>query len=105
MLSSVCTFGSSRSDALTLLAWAVYDVCAGLLARLDLTADEFRQLLDRVRFYRDKFVAHLDELNEMTPPTLDLLAKVIWFYRAHIVTKEVQPGDFGPYSDRHARQV
>src|SRR5215813_10671415 len=46
-----------------------------LLARLDLTADEFRQLLDRVRFYRDKFVAHLDELNEMIPPTLDLLAK------------------------------
>ena len=66
---------------------------ADLLAHLDLTAEEFKQLIDTVRVYRNKFIAHLDELNEMTPPMLDLLAKAIWFYHAHIVTKEVQPGD------------
>jgi hypothetical protein len=66
---------------------------ADLLAHLNVTADEFQHLIDKVRFYRDKFVAHLDELNEMDVPTLDLLAKAIWFYHAHIVTNEVQPGD------------
>jgi len=38
---------------------------------------------DTVRFYQDKFVAHLAELNEMTPPVLDLLTKSIWYYHAH----------------------
>lgn len=39
-----------------------------LLARLTLTADEFQQFLDKIRFYRDKFIAHLDEHNTMDIP-------------------------------------
>jgi hypothetical protein len=46
-----------------------------------------------IRFYRNKFIAHLDEHNVMGIPTLDLLAKAIWFYHAHVVTNEVQSGD------------
>jgi hypothetical protein len=64
-----------------------------LLVKLNLTSHEFETLIDEIRFYRDKFVAHLDEHNEMNFPTLDLLAKAIWFYHAHLVTNEVQPGD------------
>jgi hypothetical protein len=64
-----------------------------LLAHLKLTLDAFQQLIDRVRCYRDKFVAHLDEHNRMDIPTLDLLAEAIQFYHAHVVTNEVQPGD------------
>ena len=66
---------------------------ADLLAHLNLTAGEFQQLIERVRFYRDKFVAHLDELNEMTPPMLDVLANAVSFFHAHVVANEVQPGD------------
>jgi hypothetical protein len=64
-----------------------------LLACLNLTKKEFQQLIETVRCYRDKFVAHLDELNEMTPPMLDLLAKAVSFFHTHVVTNEVQPGD------------
>jgi hypothetical protein len=67
---------------------------ADLLAHLNLTPDEFQKLIDMIRFYRDKFLAHLDEHNIMDIPTLDLLAKAIWFYHAHVVTNEVQPGYF-----------
>jgi hypothetical protein len=66
---------------------------ADLLAHLNLTTGEFQQLIDRIRFYRDKFIAHLDEHNRMDIPTLDLLAEAIRFYHAHVVTNEVQPGD------------
>jgi hypothetical protein len=66
---------------------------ADLLAHFGLSATDFQQRLDEVRFYRNKFVAHLDEYNEIDIPTLDLLEKSLWFYHAHIVTHEVQPGD------------
>lgn len=66
---------------------------ADLLAHLDLTTDQFQNLIKQIRFYRDKFVAHLDEHNIMDIPTLDLLEKSIRFYHAHIVTKEIQPED------------
>jgi hypothetical protein len=66
---------------------------ADLLAHLNLTPDDFQQLIGNVRFYRDKFVAHLDEHNTVDVPTLDLLEKALGFYHAHIVTNEVQPGD------------
>jgi len=66
---------------------------ADLQAHLNVTPNEFQELIDKVRVYRDKFVAHLDELNDMDIPTLDLLAKAICFYHSHIVTEEIQPGD------------
>jgi hypothetical protein len=65
---------------------------ADLLVYLNLTPDEFQQIIDVIRLYRDKFIAHLDEHNIMDIPTLDLLAKAMWFYHAHVVTNEVQPG-------------
>ena len=66
---------------------------ADLLAYLNLTAAEFLKHLGEIRFYRDKFVAHLDDHNEMNVPMLNLLQQSVWFYHAHIVTNEVEPGD------------
>jgi hypothetical protein len=64
-----------------------------LLVHLKLTQKEFQKLIDMVRCCRNKFIAHLDEHNVMNIPMLDLLAKAIWFYHAHLVMNEVQPGD------------
>jgi hypothetical protein len=66
---------------------------ADLHAHLNLTATEFQQKLEQIRFYRNKFVAHLDEYNEMNIPTLNLLQQSVWFYYDHLLTNEVEPGD------------
>ena len=47
------------------------------MAHLNLIPDEFQQIIDMIRLYGDKFIAHLDEHNIMDIPTLDLLAKAI----------------------------
>jgi len=38
---------------------------ADLLAHLGLSATDFQQRLDEIRFYRNIFVAHVDEYNEI----------------------------------------
>ena len=64
-----------------------------LLAYLGITADKLQSLIEKFRVYRNKFVAHLDEFNVMDIPTLDLAAKAIRFFHAHVVTNQVQAGD------------
>jgi hypothetical protein len=77
---------------------------AALLANLNFSADDFAKHLEDIRFYRNKFVAHLDGYNEMDIPTLNLLRQSVWFYHAYIVTNEIQPGDLaGALQQRAAK--
>lgn len=45
---------------------------------------DWKRYLDTVRVYRDKFVAHLDELDEMHVPSLAVALKCVLFLYAHI---------------------
>lgn len=44
----------------------------------------FNSLLDEIRVYRDKFVAHLDDEHVMRIPTLDTALKCVFFLYAHV---------------------
>jgi hypothetical protein len=63
---------------------------------------ELFQKIDRAKFdamasemktYRDKFVAHLDELPVMQIPVLDLAYEAVQFYHEYMKANEAQPGD------------
>src|SRR4051812_44452313 len=55
--------------------------CDGLYRAVGLTAEGFESYRLEVRTYRDKFVAHLDELNEIAIPLLTpAFASVKYFY-------------------------
>jgi hypothetical protein len=64
-----------------------------LLAHLKTDAATFQTYRDEMRAYRDKFVAHLDELHEMQVPKLENARTSIEFYHAHVVSNEAQAGD------------
>lgn len=66
---------------------------AGLLSHLGLDEAGFDQEIEAMKVYRDKFVAHLDSERTMNIPVLDIARQSAWFYHAHIVAGEVQPGD------------
>ncbi|WP_205711093.1 hypothetical protein, partial [Burkholderia cepacia] len=46
--------------------------------------NDWKRYLDTVRVYRDKFVAHLDDLDEMHTPSLAIALKCVLFLYAHI---------------------
>ncbi|MBA9834094.1 hypothetical protein CFB47_39250 [Burkholderia sp. AU27893] len=46
--------------------------------------NDWKRYLDTVRVYRDKFVAHLDDLDEMHTPSLAVALKCVLFLYAHI---------------------
>lgn len=64
-----------------------------LLGHLGITEAEFDEEIEKMRRYRDKFLAHLDSDYVMDIPTLDIAKKSVWFYYAHVVNHEAQPGD------------
>jgi hypothetical protein len=66
---------------------------AGLLHHLNLDAAAFENEIKAMRSYRDKFVAHQDLEYTAILPTFDVAKKAVWFYHAHIVNQEAQPGD------------
>ncbi len=66
---------------------------AELLAELAMTADEFSKLVDTIRTYRDKFVAHLDDLTTMNIPFLDRAHAAVNFYHRYIVQHEGASSD------------
>lgn len=45
---------------------------------------DWKRYLDSVRVYRDKFVAHLDDLNVMQIPSLEVALKCVLFLYAYI---------------------
>ena len=64
-----------------------------LLARLRLNATAFQAYRNEMREYRDKFVAHLDELHVMQVPRLETARASVEFYHAYIVDNEAPTGD------------
>ena len=65
-----------------------------LYAALDITVGEFAELVERVRCYRDKFVAHLDEEREMFVPALEKAKSAIVFLHERLVQQAGGSGDW-----------
>jgi hypothetical protein len=79
---------------------------ARLLAQLETDAERFAALITKMRFYRDTFVAHLDNGLTMNLPEFEAAARVaVTFYYRHIVEIEAEPGDLAglPSVDEFAR--
>lgn len=53
----------------------------------------FQDEIKGMRHYRDRFVAHLDDLPVMDIPVLKAAEEAVWFYHHHVVTHEIQAGD------------
>lgn len=68
----------------------------GLLASTNLTAKEFDVYRIEVRKYRDKFVAHLDELNDMQIPSLQPALDSVRYLYQYLVDVE---NDVDAYPD------
>jgi hypothetical protein len=66
----------------------------GLCARLEITPAAFDAYCEKMKTYRDKFVAHLDSDLTMHPPRLDLAKEAVFFYHAHIQSSEPLDGLF-----------
>lgn len=71
----------------------------GLLGELDMTAAEFCDLVETMRRYRDKFVAHLDADRTMSIPELSMARASVWFYHKHVVAHEATEGDLAYLPD------
>jgi hypothetical protein len=65
----------------------------GLLRHVGLDAHAFEGEIDAMRLYRDKFVAHLDDLPVMNIPVLEVAKSAVWFYHGHVVTYEAKAGE------------
>lgn len=61
----------------------------GLLKRLKISDKEFASYTKSIKHYRDKFVAHLDDENEMQIPQFDLAWAAIQFYYEHATEIEL----------------
>ena len=66
---------------------------AGLLQHVRMDVLAFQAEVKTMRHYRDKFVAHLDDLPVMDIPVLEAAKEAVWFYHRHIVTFETQAGE------------
>jgi hypothetical protein len=59
-----------------------------LLEHLNVDAAVFQTYRNEMREYRDKFVAHLDDLRVMQVPRLDYARASVEFYHAYVVDNE-----------------
>jgi hypothetical protein len=64
-----------------------------LVAHLNMNAAAFQDYRNEMREYRDKFVAHLDDLRVMQVPRLDNARASVEFYHAYVAGNEAQAGD------------
>ena len=64
------------------------------LRSLNLTAAEFDAYVDSMKKYRDKFVAHLDELDTMKIPSLDIATKITEFLYQRLLAQESRTDTF-----------
>jgi hypothetical protein len=62
-----------------------------LRKKLSLTNDQWNDYDEQVTHYRDKFVAHLDQLNKMNIPRLQAALDATLFLYAHV--REILPAD------------
>lgn len=67
---------------------------AGLLASLQVTEDEFKQYIEQMRTYRDKFVAHLDDLNDMRFPSLSIAKDSTIYLYDYLLANESEGDTF-----------
>ena len=76
-----------------------------LLKQLSFDSDKFASLVKKMRFYRDKFVGHLDNEQIMNFPELEAAHVAVTFYHRHIVENDAQSGDLAglPSVDHFAR--
>ena len=58
---------------------------AQLLPAVGVNAKGWEQYLKKVRDYRDKFIAHLDEENQMNIPSTEPALKSVFFLYAHLL--------------------
>jgi hypothetical protein len=63
-----------------------------MLHHLGMTLAEFAAYIDEMRRYRDKFIAHLDDLKVMEIPFLDRAWSAVDFYHGYIVAHEAPLG-------------
>jgi hypothetical protein len=66
---------------------------ADLLRHIGIDAAAFEAEIKAMRLYRDKFVAHLDDLLMMDIPVLEAAKLAVWFYHGYIVTCEAKAGE------------
>jgi hypothetical protein len=100
-------FGSQRSEK---HHWrrVVSDVTRfeqALFRELGTNADMFGALVKKILYYRDTFIAHLDNDLVMNVPELNLALKAVTFYHRHIVEHEATPDELAglPSVDAFAR--
>lgn len=67
---------------------------AELLKVLEIDEAAFEQVIEIMRHYRDKFLAHLDSEETMNIPALDIPKKAAWFYYAYLVANEAVDEEF-----------
>lgn len=65
-----------------------------LLAKLMVTETAFNDCIEQMRTYRDKFVAHLDELDKMQIPDLTIAKKSTIFLYEYLLTQEAEGDTF-----------
>jgi hypothetical protein len=66
---------------------------SAMLLHLGVTADQHAAYVDEMRAYRDKFLAHLDDLEVMNVPFLDRAQAAVEFYHRYVVQHEAAAGD------------
>jgi hypothetical protein len=66
----------------------------GLYPALCITDGEFAELVEKIKHYRDKFVAHLDEERTMLLPALEKAKSAIAFLHARLVQQAGGSGDW-----------
>jgi hypothetical protein len=66
---------------------------AELLSHLGISADELARYVDQMRTYRDKFLAHLDDLSKMEIPFLDQGKASVDLYHRYVVQHEAASQD------------
>lgn len=64
-----------------------------LLRCLNASGGKFSGYIKEMRDYRDKFVAHLDDLPVMNIPCFDCALKAVIFYHRHVVEREANEND------------
>jgi hypothetical protein len=100
-------FGSQRSEK---HHWrcVVSDVTSfeqALFHELGTNADMFDALVKKILYYRNTFIAHLDNDLTMNVPELDPALKAVAFYHRYIVEHEARPDELAglPTVDAFAR--
>lgn len=59
-----------------------------MYAAIGISTEQFAETISEMRTYRDKFVAHLDELPEMRIPLLDTAWAAVCFYADQLIKAE-----------------